>query len=188
RVRHRFPPARHDDVEVPGTDHRVGDLDGAEGRGAHLVDRVGRHLLRQACADRRLARRGLARARLQDLAHDHVLDVAWSEPRTIERGANRDRAELGRLEAREPAAEPPERRPNRSDDDRAPSHAPSVARPQWATSAQTACSTLPLMSLASTVNAYVVRAAGVTSIGNAIVPSIPSGIAGWPIAISFPAA
>ena len=81
RVRHRLHAAGHDDVDVAGPDHRVGDLDRADRRRAHLVDRVGRRLDRQAGRDRRLSRRRLARAALQHLAHDHVLRLAAARPR-----------------------------------------------------------------------------------------------------------
>ena len=42
RVRHRLHAARDDDLDVAGADHRVGDLDRADRRRAHLVDRVRR--------------------------------------------------------------------------------------------------------------------------------------------------
>ena len=47
-------------------------------------------------ADRRLARGRLAGAGLQHLAHDHVLDLARLDAGALERGADRDRAELRR--------------------------------------------------------------------------------------------
>ena len=51
-------------------------------------------------ADRRLPRRRLAGAALQHLAHDRVLRLARLDPDPLERGPDRDRAELGRLVAR----------------------------------------------------------------------------------------
>ena len=68
--------------------------------------------------DRGLARRRLARSGLEDLAHDHVLDLARLEPRALEGGADRERAELRRSQVREPAAEAAEGRSDRRDDDR----------------------------------------------------------------------
>ena len=117
RVRHRLHPAGDDHVVLAGADHRVRDLDGADRRGADLVDRVGGRLLRQPGADRRLPRGSLAGARLQHLAHDHVLGLAVLEADPLERRLDHDRAELRRLVAGEAAAELPERRADGGDDD-----------------------------------------------------------------------
>ena len=81
RVRHRLHPARDDELGVARADHRVGDLDRADRRGADLVDRVGGRLDRDPRADRRLPRRRLAGARLQHLAHDHVVGLAAARSR-----------------------------------------------------------------------------------------------------------
>ena len=116
RVRHRLHPARDDDLHVTGADHLVGDLDRADRRGADLVDRVRGQLDRQPGSDRRLARRRLARAALQHLAHDRVLDLLVLDAGAVERGPDRDRAELGRLVPGERAAEPPEGRAHSRDD------------------------------------------------------------------------
>ena len=119
RVRHRLHPAGDDELDVAGADHRVGDLDRADRRGAHLVDRVGGRLDREPGPDRRLARRRLAGAALEHLAHDHVVRLLRLDPGALERRADRDRAELGRRVRREAAAELAERRPDRADDDAA---------------------------------------------------------------------
>ena len=79
RVRHRFHASGHDHVMEPGADHQVGELDRADRRGAHLVDRVGRDLLRDSRGDRGLTRRRLARARLEHLAHEDVADLGGIE-------------------------------------------------------------------------------------------------------------
>ena len=50
-------------------------------------------------ADRGLARRRLAGAGLQHLAHDRVLRLVRLDADPLERGLDRDRAELGRLVA-----------------------------------------------------------------------------------------
>ena len=97
RVRHRLHPARDDDLGVAGTNHLVGDLDRADRGRADLVDRVRRKIDRQARADRRLTRRRLAGAALQHLAHDRVLDLLVLDACAVERCADGDRAELGRL-------------------------------------------------------------------------------------------
>ena len=81
-----------------------------------LIVSAGR-LLRQPGADRRLTRGRLAGAGLQHLAHDHVLDLVVLDPGAVERRADHDRAELGRLVAGEPAAELAERRADGRDDD-----------------------------------------------------------------------
>ena len=102
---------------VARANHRVRDLDGANGGGAHLVDRVGADLFRDSRADRGLAGGRLADAGLQHLAHDHVLDLAGLEPGPLERGLDRDRAELGRLVGSQAAAELSERRAGSGNDD-----------------------------------------------------------------------
>ena len=115
-VRHRLHAAGDDDVVLAAADHQVGDLDRADRRGAHLVDRVGRDLLRDPRAYRGLPRRCLPRTRLQHLAHDHVADLAGVDGRTLERSADRDRAELRRRQAGETAAQAPEGRSHGADD------------------------------------------------------------------------
>ena len=119
RVRHRLHATRDDDVVIAGSNHLVGDLHGADRRRADLVDRVRRNLDRQAGPDRRLASRSLARAALQDLAHDHVLDLVRLEADAVEDVPNHMRAELGRLVVLEAATELPKRGPDGGDDDRA---------------------------------------------------------------------
>src|SRR5436190_20596110 len=96
-VRHRLHAAGDDALVLARADHGVGDLDRADRRSAHLVDRVRRRLDRQPCADGRLARRSLAGARLEHLAHDHVLRLARLEADTSERRLDGQRAELRRL-------------------------------------------------------------------------------------------
>jgi hypothetical protein len=125
RVRHRLHPARHDHVVVAGADHLVGHLDRADAGGADLVDRVRGHLLREPGADGGLTGGRLAGAALQHLAHDHVLDLVADDARPLERRADRDGAEPGRLEVAQAAAELPERRADCRDDDGA-SHEISV--------------------------------------------------------------
>ena len=126
RVRHRLHAARHDDAVVAGADHQVGDLDGPHAGGADLVDRVGGHLDRQSRPDRSLPRGRLAGAALEHLAHDHVLDLVVAHIDAVERRADRDRAELGRLLVGETAAELAERRPD-GGDDHGTGHGPNVS-------------------------------------------------------------
>ena len=91
RVRHRLHPAGDDHLVIAGADHRVRDLDGADRRGADLVDRVRGRLLRQPGTDRRLARGRLARTRLEHLSHDHVLGLVRLEADSLERRLDHDR-------------------------------------------------------------------------------------------------
>mgnify|MGYP003287761664 CR=1 FL=1 len=119
RVRHRLHAAGHDHAVVPGADHLVGHLDGANARGADFVDRVGRRLLWEPGADCGLACWGLPRSTLKDLAHDHVLDLVVGDVDAVESSADRDRAELGGLAVPQRSAQLSEGRPDGRDDDRA---------------------------------------------------------------------
>ena len=67
-------------------------------------------LLRDPGLDLRLARGDLALAGLEHLAHHDVLDLLGRDLGALERGPDRDAAELGRVEGREPAAELADRR------------------------------------------------------------------------------
>ena len=126
RVRHRLHAASDDHLVISGSDHLIGHLDRADGRRADFVDRVGADLDRQSRADRRLPSGRLARAALQHLPHDHVLRFLRLEAAALERGADDDRAELGRFVVGQAAAELAERRSNCGDDHRA-RHVASVA-------------------------------------------------------------
>jgi hypothetical protein len=63
--------------------------------------------------------RRLAGSPLEHLPHDRVLDLVVRDVDPVERCADRDRAELGRLTAGEAAAQPAERRADGRDDHRA---------------------------------------------------------------------
>ena len=100
-----MPPATRD-LEVAGADRGVDHARGADAGGADLVDRLGGDLLRDAGLDLRLARRDLALAGLEHLAHDDVLDLLGLDLGALERGLDGDAAELGRVQrgrARRPA-------------------------------------------------------------------------------------
>src|SRR6478672_8165064 len=118
RVRHRLHTAGDHDLDVAGPDHRVGDLDCPDRGGADLVDRVGGNLDREAGPDGGLARRSLARAALEYLTHDHVLDLIRLEADPLESGLDRLRAELRRFVVLQPAAEPAKGRPDGGNDHR----------------------------------------------------------------------
>jgi hypothetical protein len=117
RAGHRFHPTGHDDVVATGRDHQLRDLDRADRRRADLVDRVGGDLLGDSRADRGLPRRRLARSCLEHLPHNDVAHIRGRDARPLEAGADRDRAELGRRDVRQPTAEAAERRANGGDDD-----------------------------------------------------------------------
>ena len=127
RARHRLHPARHDDVVPPCGDHQLGELERPDRRRADLVDRVGGNLLRDSGPDRSLPRRRLPRPCLEHLAHHDVSDVLGLDARALEARPDRDRAELGRGDVCETAAEAAERRPNGRDDDGAGHRAVSLA-------------------------------------------------------------
>ncbi len=116
RARHRLHSAGHDDVVTAGGDHQLGDFDRADGRGAHLVDRVRGNLLRDPSGDRRLARGRLARTCLEHLAHDDVAHLLGVDAGPLEPRADRDGAELGRGNVGETASETAERRANSAHD------------------------------------------------------------------------
>src|SRR5262249_17170350 len=84
--------------------------DRVESGEADLVDRDRGDGHRDPGRDRRLPGRDLPRAGLQHLSHDHVVDLAAGDACPVERGLDRDAAELGRTEAAERAEQPPDRR------------------------------------------------------------------------------
>ena len=90
-VRHRLHAARDADVHVTRPDR--------------LVDRLRRDLLRDPALDLRLPRRDLALARLQHLAHDHVLDLVRRYLGAFEGGLDGLASEGRGVERRERAAE-----------------------------------------------------------------------------------
>jgi len=118
RLGHRLLAAGHDDVELAGPDELVGQRDGVQARQAHLVDRERRDAERDAGLVRGLASGDLARAGLQHLAHDHVLDLLRGHPGTLERGLDGDAAEVGCRKVFQRAEQPAHRRPSAADDDR----------------------------------------------------------------------
>ena len=80
RLRHRLHPSGNDDLGVAGTDHLIRQVDGVQTREAHLVDRVGGDGHGDAGLDGGLAGRDLALAGLEDLAHQHVVDLVRCDP------------------------------------------------------------------------------------------------------------
>ena len=84
-------------------------------------------MLGDADAERHLARRDVAGARLDDLAEDHVLDLLGCDARALERSARGSLAERDGRHGREAAADLRERRARGAEDHRG--HARSVSAP-----------------------------------------------------------
>ena len=123
-VGHRLHAAGHHDVELAGPDELVGQGDRVQAGEADLVDGQRRHGHRDAGLDRRLAGRDLPGAGLQHLAHDHVLHLVGRDAGALQRGLDRDAAELGRREVLEVAQQPAHRGPRAADDHRMPWRSP----------------------------------------------------------------
>jgi len=98
RPRHRFHSACHHDVELASPDQLGGKRDGIQAGQADLVDpeRGNRH--RDASGDGCLTRWDLTLARLQYLAHDHVLDSLAGHARTLQRRLDGQPAQLSSAE------------------------------------------------------------------------------------------
>ncbi len=98
RLGHRLHATRDDDLVLAGADQLVGQGDGVDARQAHLVDRDGRDGHRDAALDGRLACGDLAGAGLDDLAHDHVVDLVAGDAGPVERASDGHAAQVcGRL-------------------------------------------------------------------------------------------
>ena len=104
-------------LDVAGADHQVGDLDRADRRRADLVDRVRRNSFGSPAPIAAWRAGAWPAPACSTWPMMTYCDLVGSMPVALEPGADRDRAELGRLVLREAAAEPAERRPNRGDDD-----------------------------------------------------------------------
>ena len=109
RLAHALLAAGDDDLGIAVADRLIPERDGAQPRPAELVDAVGRHLERNAGADRGLPRRVLAFAGGEDLAHDDLGDVFRLDMGAAQRLGDRDLAELMGRQAGEPAVERPDR-------------------------------------------------------------------------------
>ena len=114
---HRLHAAGDDDLELAGADELVGQRDGVEAGQADLVDRQRGDVHRDAALDGGLARRDLARAGLDDVAHDHVVDLVGRDAGALERGLDGDPAEVRGGEVLERAEQPAHRGAGSSDDD-----------------------------------------------------------------------
>ncbi len=104
-VGHGLHAARDDDVELARADQLVGQGDRVEAGQTDLVDRQGGDVHRDAALDGGLAGGDLAAPGLEDLAHDHVADLVASDPGALQRGLDREAAEVGAGEGLEGAEE-----------------------------------------------------------------------------------
>jgi hypothetical protein len=103
-LRHGLHAAADADLDLAGADRLVQQHGRADAGGADLVDGLRGDLLGDAALDLCLARGDLALPRLEHLAHDHVLDLVGLDAGALERGLDRDAAELGGVEGRQAAA------------------------------------------------------------------------------------
>ena len=117
RVGHRLHAAGHHDLGLAGPDQLVGERDGVQARQADLVDGQRRHGHRDAALDGGLARGDLALARLDDVTHDHLVDLVAADPGALERRRDGDAAEVHGGEALEGARQLADRGARAGDDD-----------------------------------------------------------------------
>ena len=132
-LRHRLHTATDPELDVAGADRRIEQPGRPDSRGAHLVDRLGGDLVRDAGLDLRLARGDLALAGLDHLTHDHVLDFLGRHVGTLERGLDRGAAELGGIDGRKAAAQLSDRRAG-GGQDHGLGHRSVTLRVRWRTS------------------------------------------------------
>ncbi len=115
-ARHRLHAPADADLDVPGSDRRVEQPGGPDPGRAHLVDRLRGHLLGDPGLDLGLARGDLSLPGLEDLAHDHVLDLLGGDVGALESAADRRAAELGGVDGGQAAAELADRRAGGGED------------------------------------------------------------------------
>ncbi len=116
RARHVLHAAREDHLAVAEPDRLGGERDRLQPRAAHLVDGHRRRALGQARAEGCLARRVLAEARRQHVAHQHLVDAV--DAGAAQRLLRRDRAELRRRDVDECTAHGADGGAHSADDDR----------------------------------------------------------------------
>ena len=117
RLGHRLHAAGDDDLELAGADQLVGQRDRVEAGQADLVQRERGHRHRDAAGDRGRAGRVLAGAGLDDLAHDHVVDLVAGDAGPLQGGLDGDAAEVGGGEVLQRAEQPAHRGAGAADDD-----------------------------------------------------------------------
>ena len=94
--RHRLHASGDNGVELSSADHLISESDRVDPRQAHLVDRQGRDRHAESPGDRRLTGRVLARAGLQDLAENNVVNISRLNARAFERTGDREPSEVSR--------------------------------------------------------------------------------------------
>jgi len=94
---------------IASHDHAPRQVDGVHAGQADLVDRGRRHAERDARVIRSLASGDLAGACLEDLAHDHVVDLVAGDACAFERAGDGFATELRAAHAGEPARESADR-------------------------------------------------------------------------------
>src|SRR5262245_38734933 len=129
RHAHGFLAAGDHDLGIAVEDRLVAERDRAQAGPAELVDAPGRALDRDAGGDRGLPRRVLALAGGEDLAEDHLGDLAALDAGALERFLDRDLAQLMGHQVGKGPVEGPDRCAGRADDDDIVLHlvAPSVS-------------------------------------------------------------
>ncbi len=113
RSGHRLHAAGDDDLGVAGLDHLVGEVDGVDARETDLVDGHRRDRHRDPALHRSLARRHLARAGLEDLTEQHVVDLLGVDPAPREGRGDGVTSEVGGGERRQRTRELADRRAGR---------------------------------------------------------------------------
>jgi hypothetical protein len=117
-LRHRLHPTGDDHVELPEADQLICHGDRVEPGQADLVHRQGGHAHSDPALDRGLTGRDLARAGLDHVAHDHVVDLVAADPGALQGRRDRERAEVHRREVLERARQLSDRGTGTPDDDR----------------------------------------------------------------------
>ena len=116
-VAHRLHAAGDGDVDVAGRDALRGEHHRLQARAADLVDRQRGDVIGQAAVERGLARRVLAVAGRDDVAHDAFVDGARIDAGAADGLAHDQRAELRRGEVLQRAEKLAGRRADGGDDD-----------------------------------------------------------------------
>ena len=94
RIAHRFHAAGDDDIGITGHDGGTAHDRGLHAGTAHLVECGGFNRFGKAGLDARLARRGLALASHQHIAHQHLIDIFAGHTGFFHRGLDRNGTEF----------------------------------------------------------------------------------------------
>ncbi len=129
---HRLHATGDDDVELATGDVGVGECDRVQTRQADLVHRDRGNVHGDAAPDRGLASGDLPLTRLNDMPHDHIVDLLTTDTGPRQRGLDRKSAELDGGEALQSAGQLADRGSRAGHDDR--------TRHGWPPGSATACS------------------------------------------------